>query len=108
MHSVYGCVSTGVGLTPSMRLVAGMMLMWGKDWSRITEGRYGMTIEEIADRTSLAPVVIERALEQMVDCKMVERRADGWRLTIERWQESVLPFWLGTKGEKDERLSVGI
>lgn len=76
-----------------MRLVATMMLLWGEDWLRVSNGRRGFTSEEIADRTSLTPSQVEQTLAKMDDVKLVKTYADGWVLTIDRWKESVLGVW---------------
>ena len=93
-HGILGCASRGVYLSPAMRLVAVMMLLWAEDWSRMGNGRYGMTPEEIADRTSLTEKQVRDTLTKMVECRLVRERADSWELTEEDWKRSVLKHWL--------------
>jgi hypothetical protein len=88
--SVLAPASRGTYLSPAMRLVAVTMLLWKDDWDKLSNGRYGMTAAELADRTSLTEQQVIATLAKLVDVQMVRERADGWELTIDRWQEAVL------------------
>lgn len=77
-----------------MRLVGTMMLLWQEDWHRLSGGRYGMTVEEIADRTSLTDKQVRGVLEKMTKVLLVRERADGWELTVDRWVEAALRPWV--------------
>jgi DNA-binding IclR family transcriptional regulator len=80
--------SKGSRLTPQMRLIAMTMLLWFKDWDRTT-----MDSESIADRTGLPVSVVDKTLLQMVQYRMVEEMADGWKPTFERFRKEMLPHW---------------
>ena len=92
-HILLGCKSLGVYLSPAMRLVAVTMLLWSEEWPNYSEGRYGMTYDELSDRTSLTPEQIEKTLHKMREVRLVEQRADGWMLTLDRFIGSVLAIW---------------
>jgi len=93
MHIALGCKSLGVYLSPAMRLVTVQMLLWQEEWPRMSEGRYGMTYDEISDRTSLTVRQVEETLYKMREVRLVEQRADGWMLTFDRFKGSVLAAW---------------
>lgn len=77
-----------------MRLVALNLLLWGEEWERVGNGRYGMTPGEIADRTSLTPAQVTAALAKMHTVKLVAERADGYMLTIDEWKQHALGPWM--------------
>jgi hypothetical protein len=93
-HSILAPASRGTYLTAGMRLVGTMMLLWSEHWKDLTNGRYGMTVEEIADRTSLTPTQVRSVLDKMVKVRLVRERADGWELTVDRWTEEALRPWV--------------
>lgn len=94
VHTILSPDSRGCHLSPAMRLVATMMLLWEEDWSRLSGGRYGMTVEEIADRTSLEPRIVRATLAKMVDVRLIRERTDGWELTWKTWYEEALKPWV--------------
>lgn len=88
--------SRGTYLSPAMRLVATMMLLWSEDWSRLSNGRRGMSAAEIADRTSLTEQQVRNTMAKLVDVQLVREFADGWELTLERWKDAVLKPWVAS------------
>lgn len=93
MH-LLGPASRGTYLTAGMRLVAMMMLLWRDEWKRMGNGRYGMEPAHIADCTSLTETQVRAILAKLVDVRLVRERADGWELTLERWEEEALRPWV--------------
>lgn len=93
-HTLLAPASRGVYLSPAMRLVATMMLLWGEDWERLSNGRRGMSEAEIADRTSLTESQVRATLQKLDDVQLVRSYADGWSLTLDRWREAVLKPWV--------------
>lgn len=93
-HTLLGCTSRGVHLSPAMRLVAVMMLLWGEEWRRLSNGRTGMSADDIADRTSLTTKQVTATLDKMAEVKLVQQHADGWSLTIPEWKKHALGPWM--------------
>lgn len=93
-HTVLGCRSRGVHLSPAMRLVALMFLLWESEWNAESGGRSSMSIEEIADRTSLEDHAVATTLERLANVSLIEQRADGWILTLDKWRTEVFPKWM--------------
>jgi DNA-binding MarR family transcriptional regulator len=67
-----------------MRLVALTILLWADVWDRPT-----IDPESIADRTSLKLSDVMGALDKLEHVGLVECYADGWKLTIQRFKQTV-------------------
>lgn len=86
-----------------MRLVATMMILWEEDWHRLSNGRYGMSAAEIADRTSLTEAQVQAIMAKLVDVNLAMEMADGWKLTLEAWIESHLRPWVARANQRPVR-----
>lgn len=84
-HLLLGSGPRSLMLTAGMRLVAMTLLLWREEWPKISEGRYGMSADEIAACTTLTPEAVDAILVKLEGLLMVRKRADGWELTFDQW-----------------------
>lgn len=76
-----------------MRLVALTLLLWADCWEAISNGRKGMDIDAIAERTSLTEDQVRMTLTKLENVRLIQQRADGWVLTLDDYRAVVLdPF----------------
>lgn len=76
-----------------MRLVAAVLLLWADCWEAISNGRKGMDISVLAERTSLTHDQVRATLTKLEEVRLIRQTAEGWVLTLEEYRAHALtPF----------------